>query len=175
MFRTFTPIYKSMKRLLTFEAFVPKNLDKRSEDLKKMQAKELQELQEYENFVMEFSKNLAILKGKTSKDEVQQIFIDLFKGCDIKIDHIEYPFMLFLFKDGKYMFQYDWKNDYFWCSRANVLSMFETKFEMSYQDFAMFITSQIEIYFNSIFSKIKTCPIFWIGDIEEHFKFRSSM
>ena len=134
-----------MKRLLTFEAFVPKNIDKRAEDLKKMQAKDLKE---YEEFVKEFSKNLSLIQGKTSVDEKEQLFIYLIKDCKIKLDQQNNPFIIFMFKDDEYMFEYDWKNDALWCSYDRVWSFFIDKFNMSYETWAQFIADQIEIHFN---------------------------
>ena len=133
-----------MKSILNFEAFVPKNIDKRSEDLKKIQAKELQD---YENFVKEFSKNLSLIQSKKSVDEKEQLFIDFIQDCVIKLDQNEYPFSIFMFKKDKYMFEYDWKNDTLWCSYDRVWSLFESKYKMSYQSLQQFIADQIETYF----------------------------
>ena len=134
-----------MKRLLTFEAFVPKNIDKRSEDLKRMQAKELID---YEVFIKEFSKNLSLIQGKTSVDEKEQLFINLIKDCDIKLYQQNNPFSIFLLKDDAYMFQYDWKNDILWCSNARVWTVFKGTFKMDYQQYQHFIADQIDTYFN---------------------------
>ena len=133
-----------MKRLLTFEAFIPKNINKRVEDLKRIQAKELKE---YEEFVKEFQKNLDLMKDKTSDDPKEQLFIDIIQDYVIKNDRVEYPFRIYLFKNDEYMFEYDWKNDTLWCSYDRVWSVFASKFNMSYETCKRFITDQIETYF----------------------------
>ena len=135
-----------MKRLLTFEAFVPKNIDKRAEDLKKIQAKELQD---YEDFIKKFSKDLSLIKNIKSEDPKEQLFIDLIQDCDIRLDQTEYTFRIFMFKDDQYMFEYDWKNSFLWCSYDRVWTIFfsKSKYNMSYQSLQQFISDQLEIHF----------------------------
>ena len=133
-----------MKRILNFEAFVPKNIDKRAENLKRIQAKELQD---YEEFVKEFKKNLDLMKDKTSDGPKEQLFIDLIQDCVIQTDQEKDPFRIFLFKDGQYMFEYDYKTDYLWCSYDGVFAVFISKFNISYHEWQQFITDQIETYF----------------------------
>ena len=127
-----------------YKMFIPKNIEKRAEDLKKIQAKELLD---YEEFVKEFSNNLALLKGKTSIDEKEQLFIDLMKDCVIKTDRAEYPFKIFLFKDNEFMFEYDRKNDVLYYSINRVYSVFTDIFAMSYETWKRFIADQIETHF----------------------------
>ena len=124
--------------------FIPKNINKRVENLKKMQAKELLD---YEKFIKEFSKNLTTIQGKTSVDEKEQLFIDLIQNCVIKTYQIEYPFKIYLFKDDEFMFQYDWKNDTFWYSYDRVWSVFRDTFKICYQECQRFIADQVEIHF----------------------------
>ena len=125
--------------------FIPKNINKRAEDLKRIQAKELQE---YEDFITEFKQNLDLIKGKTSDDPKEQLFIDLIQDCDIKSDQTEYPFRIFLPKDEKFMFEYDWKNSFLCCSYHKIWSVFRDKFAMSYLECQRFITDQVETHFN---------------------------
>ena len=133
-----------MRKILTFEAFVPKNIDKRAEDLKKMQAKDLKE---YDEFVKKLSKNLTAIQDKKSVDGKEQLFIDIIKNNIIKNDVKEYPFRIFLLKDDKYMFEYDWKTEFLMCSYNRVWEVFESKFNMSYQEWQQFMTDQIETHF----------------------------
>ena len=126
-----------------------KNIEKRAKDLEIIQAKELKE---YEAFVKEFQHNLALLKDKTSNDPMEQLFIDLIKDTEIKLDQTAYPFSIFLLQNNKWMFEYDWKNDKFWCHYDRIWSVFKSKFNIQHQNWKDFI----------------------IDMVEEHFKFRPS-
>lgn len=128
--------------------FIPKNIEKRAKDLAIMQAKELAE---FEIFSTEFQKNLAFIKDndkyKKYEDIKEQFFIDLMKNCLIKTDQDKYPFLIFLFKDGDYMFQYNWKNGIFWCSLNRAWTVFEQRFQMSYEEQQQFILDQVETHY----------------------------
>jgi hypothetical protein len=127
-----------MKRLLNFESFVPKNTDKRSKDKEKI----------YETFVKEFSINLEKIKTKTSNDPIEQLFIDLIKDCQIKLDQQKNPFRMYLFYDDKYMFDYNFEKEFFWCHYDRVWSVFNSKFKIQYEAFEEFISDMVEKYFN---------------------------
>jgi hypothetical protein len=124
--------------------FIPKNIEKRDKDLEIIKFKELQK---FETFVKEFQHNLALLKDKTSIDPQEQQFIDLIKDCSIKTDQEKYPFSIFLIQDDKYMFYYNWKNDIFWCQYDRIWSVFESKFNISYQNWKDFISNMVEKHF----------------------------
>ena len=152
--------------------FVPKNIDKRACDLKRIQAKELQD---YEDFVKEFSKNLTAIQDKKFINEKEQLFIDLIQECEIKTDQQKDPFRIYLFKDDEFMFEYDWKNDILYCSNDRVWSVFVSKFNMSYETWKRFIADQVETHFNfrpsttiSIYKELRI-------RVETHFKFRLSI
>ena len=147
--------------------FIPKNINKRVEDFKRMQAKELKE---YEEFVKEFSKNLNLLKGKKSIDEKEQLFIDLIQDCVIKLDQQKYPFIIFMFKDDDFMLEYHWKNAFLWCSYDKVWKVFESKFNMSYDTWRRFIADQIETYFKFRPSITSINSFYSIPEIEAYFK-----
>ncbi len=130
-----------MKRLLTF---VPKNLEKRAKDLEIIKAKELAD---YDNFMTSFQKNLTAMKGVISNDPKEQLFIDLMEDCHIKADQDKHPFYIIISKGTEYVFQYNWKNGYFYCSFNRVWSVFKPRFQMSYKDWQQFITDQVERHF----------------------------
>ena len=73
--------------------FIPKNIDKRAEDLKRIQAKELQD---YEKIINDFQKNLKNIKNIKSEDSKEQLFIDFIQDCDIKLNQHKYPFIIFI-------------------------------------------------------------------------------
>ena len=134
-----------MEKILKIKAFMPKNIDKRAEDLKRIQAKELLD---YEEFIKEFQQNLKNIKNIKSEDSKEQLFIDLIQDCDIKTDIVEYPFIIFLFKGDKFMFEYNWKIDKIYYSYNRFWSVFESKLNMSYDTWQRFMTDQVETHFN---------------------------
>ena len=129
--------------------FVPRNIDKRAKDLEIIQSKELKE---YKAFIKEFQHNLSLIKDKTSNDPdlinpQEQLFIDFIKDCTIKLDQVKYPFIIFLIQDDKYMFYYDWKNDKFWCHYDRIFSVFESKFNIEYQNWRDFMLDMVKEHF----------------------------
>lgn len=140
-----------MKRLLTYESFVPKNIEKREKELELKNAKELAD---YNTFLINFKDNFEAIKDKKSNDPMEQSFIDLIKDCEIKLDQKVYSFQIFLMKDNKYMCEYDWKYDKFLYSYDNIWSVFESRFNISRQDYLQFIKNRVEAHF-----KLKTSTI----------------
>lgn len=137
-----------MLRLLTFESFIPKNIEKRTKDFEIKHAKDLKE---FEAFIKEFRHNLSLMKDKKSEDHMEQLFIDLIKDCSIKLDQEKYPFQILLFQDDIWMFEYNWKHYIFLYHSNKVWSVFKSKFNIDYQTHNQFIKNMIKKHF-----KIKT-------------------
>ena len=141
--------------------FIPRNIDKRSKNLEIIQAKELKE---YQDFVKEFQHNLSLIKDKTSNDPKEQLFIDLIKNCEIKLYQEKYPFRIILFQnDNKWMFEYNWKDDEFWCHYDHIWKVFESKFNISYETWKDFILNTVEKHFK--FRPSITASVSWMLDI----------
>jgi hypothetical protein len=139
-----------MLRLLTFESFIPKNIEKRTKDFEIKHAKDLKE---FEAFIKEFRHNLSLMKDKKSEDHMEQLFIDLIKDCSIKLDQEKYPFCIFLFDGNKWMFEYDWKEKLLWFDYNCIWEIFESKFNIDYQEFKIFILNMMFNYFKFKISK----------------------
>ena len=149
--------------------FIPRNIDKRSKNLEIIQAKKFQE----------FYINLEKIKLKTLNNNLfnpqEQLFINLIKDCQIKIDQEELPFRIFLFQDEKYIFDYSWKDNRFWFQKDHILTAFESKFNMSYHIFQDFIKDILEKHFKfRPFTTLTSMYPFTVA-IEKHFKFRPSI
>ena len=86
-------------------------------------------------------------KVKTKEER----FLELISGIDInqpKVDFEKYPNILFWFdKDGKYICEYDWKNDWFWFSHNQVWSVFESEFFLNYMEIRTFLNGMVEEHF----------------------------
>ena len=150
--------------------FTPKNINKRVEDLKIIQAKELQD---YKEFVKEFSNNLSLIQGKTSDDEKEQLFIDLIQECEIKTDQQKYHFGILLVSGvTNVIFKYDWKNNILYCSNDRVWSVFAFKFKMPYEAWQCFITDQVETHFKFRHSTIINDYLMCYSKIEAYFNFK---
>ena len=126
--------------------FIPKNINKRAEDLKRIQAKELAD---YEEFLKEFTNDLNDIKTKTSKGLEEQTFIDLIKNCTIKRDQTKYPYRIFLFNanENKFLFEYDFKHRFLWYTENIIRDIVKYKFNMSIQPYHEFIVEQFRKFF----------------------------
>ena len=114
--------------------FVPKKLDDRSQELKKIKAKELQA---YNTFLKTLQQNLSklTLLNKNSNLKLADIdtyFINMLQDCSIKIDHTNQPFNIYFFLEDKYIANYDYITNHFVVSYLE-LSKFEKTFQLSYQ------------------------------------------
>jgi len=106
----------------------------------------------------------------------EQRFLELISGIDIhqpKVDFQKYPNSLFWFdKDGIFICEYDWKNNYFWFHYLKVWSVFETEFNLTYQEIRNFLSGMVEEHF-----KMKGVTTAWCRcgrrrPVEEHFKMK---
>lgn len=107
-----------MFRLLTFEKFIPKNIEGRAELLKNITNKKKLEFQKFtENFKL----NLYKLKNNHSNDLKEEKILNIFR----KIEYVEcYDFYIFTReKYNKWLFQYDLE------SNEIILRDFEEIFE----------------------------------------------
>lgn len=85
---------------------------------------------------------------ETPEITLEQMFFDLQNNLVRKIDNKKYPESVFYFnQDGKFMFEQDFKNGYFWCSDSFVWSLFESEYGMNYEQIQCFIKAQMEKHF----------------------------
>ena len=103
-----------MFKLLTYEAFVPKNIQKRALDLEIKNAKEKAE---FEKFSKVFQKNVDILQHLQVEDIREQIFINLFQNVKIIVNNNDFNLTVKLKKERiknqglSNIIQYDYKHD----------------------------------------------------------------
>jgi len=70
--------------LMKFESFVPKNLEKRQEELKRIKEREKIELKE---LALQLQKAVDKLKDVKNVDKKEKFFIEIFKNVKIQIDN----------------------------------------------------------------------------------------
>jgi len=157
-----------MKRLLKFETFVPKNLEKRQEELKRLQEKEKRDLKELANKMQEIVKTF---KDVVVEDRAEEWFVDQFAAAKIKTDNVEFPHKIYFFnRDDKYLGNYDFKDGYFWLSFPNIWSYFLLEYGYLYDQIKELTQRWIEKHFKLEQIKIihdsgNTSP-----QVEQHFK-----
>jgi GH35 family endo-1,4-beta-xylanase len=99
-------------------------------------------------------------------------FKQLCQNLTIKLDEVRYPNKIFWFRDGRWIFDYDKENGFFWVNNSLVWSVFESEFEFNYEQIKELIKGRVEEHFklkNVTPLKIFCCQSFVV---EEHFKLK---
>ncbi|RTK94539.1 MAG: hypothetical protein EKK64_08295 [Neisseriaceae bacterium] len=122
--------------------FIPRNIKKRAKDYQLIKAKQQTE---FETFLLKIPVLEALQNVKT-EDPMEQLFLSLMVGSDIKIN-VE-ALNLQILKDGNFLFQYDWQENILWFNYAKTYANFYDKFKMSAMGWNSFIRNQIEKYYN---------------------------
>ena len=90
---------------------------------------------------------VATLKSEVPTKTKEERFWQLFNGV-IKEDKEKHPDSIFSFtKEGEFLWQYNSKNKRCWMSWKSIWSVFETEFNMSYQETQDFTSSLLEKHF----------------------------
>jgi hypothetical protein len=114
---------------------------------------------------------------KQPKPTPEQRFKELIAGIDVSrptVDFEKYPYSIFwLDKAGNYFFEYDFKNEHFWCSQERIWRVFKTEFGMKYNDTQASLIIQVEQHF-----KLKgVAPLLLVSQhhkqVEQHFKLKA--
>jgi hypothetical protein len=81
--------------------------------------------------------HIDILLGKLTPDwkEIKGWLLDLFKDMEKIKTELGFDF----YKDGKFLFQQDLKNEEFWVSYRNIWSVFYSKYSMDYNQIQTFL------------------------------------
>jgi hypothetical protein len=106
------------------------------------------------------------------KPTPEERFAELISGWEWKIDFIKYPDSLFIFKDGYYLFQYDYKNGYLWVNYNKVWSFFYSEFGMKYEKVQLLVKDQVEQHFKLRVTTAGHRLSAAIDMVEQHFKLR---
>jgi hypothetical protein len=78
----------------------------------------------------------------------EEVFAELVKDLVRKKGPEEYPNSIFWFdKDGRWIFEYDKKDKYFWCQYNRVWLIFENNFSMEFKEIQAFIKDQVNEHF----------------------------
>jgi hypothetical protein len=99
----------------------------------------------------------------------EAVLLLLMKGLHSMQDRKNYPNSGFWFKDGTYMFEYDEKEKYFWCSYLHVWSVFEKDFAMEYEEIESFLRTWLEQYFKRRGTKANFASARFSVTVEKHF------
>lgn len=81
------------------------------------------------------------------KPTPEERFWQLCHGLELKIDPIEYPNKILLFKRGYRWFEYDSKTKTLWCSDGLVWSVFENEYSMENNRIRELIKDLVEKHF----------------------------
>ena len=73
----------------------------------------------------------------------EQRLLQMFEGCVIHFDD-EYPDSVFFMKEGEVWFELDAKNNYLWCRWKYVWQVFETQFDLNYNQIRDLIKGTVE-------------------------------
>ena len=155
-----------MKNLHTFETFVPRNIEKRQEELERRTAlfnKELIKTSER----LQHSVNL--LKDVVTEYPQEQTFIDIFKNSAIKYDLEEYPESIFFMLNGEFLTEYNLKTKEFEYSHS-IYSIFNPEYSLQYNDIQTFIMHMVEKHFKIGLVTLSISNYTRTSWVEKHFK-----
>ena len=101
-------------------------------------------------------------------------FWELVSDTTLKFDFVRYPNTIFGFRDGKYVLEYDFKNNHLWLRYSTVWSILEYEYSLNYGDVQSLVKNEVEEYFKC---KVVTPNLGATGRtnlVEEHFKKQNS-
>ena len=83
-------------------------------------------------------------------DEKEKLFLELtyLDDLEIKFDFIEYKEYIFYFYKDDYLFYQDKKNMKFYINYYKIWSVFESKFNINYEEIREFMKGMIDKHFN---------------------------
>jgi len=131
--------------------------------------------------------------GDKNMDEKEKLFLDLIDGFEWKLDLNEYPNSLFAFKNDDCLFEIyngdglnqkkiianyrfgleqDFKNAAFWFHYDKIWSVFESKFDMKYNDIQSFMKGMVEKHFKIRGITTRLESLATQSRVEKHFKIR---
>ena len=146
-----------MKRLLTFEAFIPKNIEKRFKDLEKNNALILAKeekikalkLAEFQKLVKDFTDKFEILKTANSENFDEQFFLDFLKDCHIFV-HTRTNRIYIDNVNNEHLFEYEYVRGlhHFWMHGKRVAKFLSENLNIPVSKLGNLIQPIFEKYFN---------------------------
>src|SRR5690606_33099812 len=113
---------------------------------------------------------IAELK-KPEKTAGQRLW-ELVSGTEIKFDFDKYPRTLFGFRDGEYLWEFDFISNYLWLRYSTVWFVLETEYSLDYNDVQALVRSEVEEHFKcrgvAPYMAVQT----EVWEVEEPFKCR---
>ena len=73
-----------------------------------------------------------------------QRFWELVSGTEIKFDFKKYPCTLFGFRDGEYVWEFDFRNNYLWLRYSTVWSVLGNEYGLNYDDVESLVKNEVE-------------------------------
>ena len=74
-------------------------------------------------------------------------FWELVSDTTLKFDFVRYPNTIFGFRDGKYVWEFDFRNNYLWLRHSTVWYVLETEYSLDYNDVQALVRSEVEEHF----------------------------
>lgn len=125
----------------------------------------------------EKQKRIAALEAeiaelKKPEKTAGQRFWELVSGTEVKFDFKKYPRTLFGFRDGEYLWEFDFRSKYLWLRYSTVWFVLETEYSLDYNDVQALVRSEVEKHFKC--RGVAPEERYWnyIARVEEHFKCR---
>lgn len=132
------------RSLLTFESFLPKNVDQRADKLQKMAA---QQLQDFLKFVEQLQSNIAAVQGLQVADGTAQTFINLLQSLDCRIDQEMYPFCIYIYNaQDTFFFEYHWLDGDLYCQYHQVWAPLGSHLNYDYVSIQRYMQQQWQKY-----------------------------
>src|SRR5690606_17537227 len=126
----------------------------------------------------EKQKRIAALEAeiaelKKPEKTAGQRFWELVSATEVKFDFDRYPRTLFGFRDGEYLWEFDFRNNYLWLRYSTVWSVLENEYGLNYDDVQSLVKNEVESHFNC--KEITSAPSQTVMSdrVESHFNGRS--
>ena len=96
-------------------------------------------------------RKMLVEKRLSKERQMEDLFLHLCEGLEIREDRNRYPNSIFLMKNGEVWFEIEKeqneKNGKFWCSFEKYWSVFEKKLRLNYTEIQSFTKDMVERHF----------------------------
>ena len=123
--------------------------------------------QEKQERIAALEAEIAELK-KPDKTAAQR-FWELVSGTKLKFDFEKYPNTIFGFRDGKYVWEYDFKNNHLWLRYTTTWSVLEKEYNLN-REIQSIVKNEVEEHFKCKGVTPVGYLVVGFRVVEEHFK-----
>src|SRR5690606_41207565 len=100
----------------------------------------------------EKQKRIAALEAeiaelKKPEETAGQRLWELVSGTEVKFDFDKYPRTLFGFRDGEYVWGFNFRNNYLWLRYSTVWSVLEREYSLTYYEIQSLVKNVVEEHF----------------------------